>query len=240
MKKGFGHIVAAAVAALSIFVSCKDEAVVIPRAKLAQIYAEMLVTDQWIITTPNIRTIADTSLVYEPILEKYGYGSADYRKSVDHYMDDPERFARILRETGEILDARMQELEKKKAELELIEQKRKEAEKFRPDLKLDQNFPYLNGKPYVQYYDSLKVELDDLDIYRLVPVETADTLFDGIRIIVQEPDTLAVPGDTLSVEPVADSVRFKMPSLLKDTMSFRNDVKMLKVEGALENRYESK
>ena len=45
---------------------------VIPRAKLAEIYAEMLVTDQWITSTPGVRREADTSLVYEPILEKYG------------------------------------------------------------------------------------------------------------------------------------------------------------------------
>ena len=58
-------------------VSCrKDEAEVIPRSKMAEIYAEMLVTDQWITTTPGIRMIADTSLVYEPILEKYGRKSS--------------------------------------------------------------------------------------------------------------------------------------------------------------------
>ena len=70
---------------------------VIPRAKLAEIYAEMFITDQWISGTHSVRRQADTSLVYEPILAKYGYTSADYRRSVDKYMDDPERYGRILR-----------------------------------------------------------------------------------------------------------------------------------------------
>ena len=102
MKKCHRHIVLLMVVILSVFSSCrKDEAEVIPRAKLSKIYAEMLVTDQWITTTPGIRMIADTSLVYEPILQKYGYDSDDYRKSVDHYMNDPERFSRILRTSAE-------------------------------------------------------------------------------------------------------------------------------------------
>ena len=64
-------------------------------------------TDQWVTSTPGIRMIADTSLVYEPILDKYGYDSDDYRKSIEVYMDDPERFARIFRESGDIIEERL-------------------------------------------------------------------------------------------------------------------------------------
>jgi hypothetical protein len=59
---------------------------VIPRGTLAEIYAEMLVTDQWILDTPGVRMIADTSLVYAPILEKYGYSTEDYIYTVDIYQ----------------------------------------------------------------------------------------------------------------------------------------------------------
>ena len=98
VKKRSAYIVAMALSALIFLASCgTDEAEVIPRDDMSRIYAEMLLTDQWIINTPNIRLIADTSLVYAPIFEKYGYDTDDYRKSVDHYMDDPERFARIFR-----------------------------------------------------------------------------------------------------------------------------------------------
>ena len=107
---------------------------------MSRLYAEMMLTDQWILETPNARLIADTSLVYAPILEKYGYDAADYRKSVDHYMDDPERFAKILKGTGAILDARLAELELKKEELERLKKIRQEVEKFRPDVKWDEVF----------------------------------------------------------------------------------------------------
>lgn len=222
MKKCFGHIVAFAAFALILLASCKEEDKVIPRDKLARIYAEMLVTDQWILTTPNIRTIADTSLVYEPILEKYGYDSDDYRRSVDHYMDDPERFARIFRETDEILDLRIKELTQKKHEQEQLEKKKKYLEKFRKDLKLDEFFPYLHGKPYVSYHDSLYVEIDESNVYRLKPVSTADTLFDGVRIIIPETDTLA----TELAEPVSlklDSVRIINPKRSRKPRSLSNE-----------------
>ena len=71
MKSLLKHILP--LLAVIVFASCnRNEAEVIPRAKLADIYAEMLMTDQWISNTPGMRLIADTSLVYEPILQKCG------------------------------------------------------------------------------------------------------------------------------------------------------------------------
>ena len=94
---------------------------VIPRGELAEIYAQMLLMDQWIVGTPGARQIADTTLVYEPILNEYGYTKADYRKSVDVYMNDPERFSRILRTTVEIFDEMLKDLEVRKAEHDRLE-----------------------------------------------------------------------------------------------------------------------
>ena len=96
---------------------CKEEGVIEEDA-MAQIYAEMLLTDQWINTTPGVRTIADTSLVYEPILKKYGYTSEEYRRSVDYYLNDPRTYADIMKETVKILDARLAALNQKKALIE--------------------------------------------------------------------------------------------------------------------------
>ena len=74
MKRSLTYVLTVLALVVSLAVSCnKDRARVIPRSKLAKIYAEMFITDQWIQNTPNVRTIADTSLVYEPILQKYGF-----------------------------------------------------------------------------------------------------------------------------------------------------------------------
>ena len=191
----------AAFTAVFLLASCGGEKQkVIPRGKLAQIYAEMLMTDQWIMSNPGNRHAADTSLVYEPILEKYGYTSADYRKSVDAYMDDPERFSRILRTTSELLDKRLVKLQEIKEEMDRQEALKKLRESMKIEVEIDMGefFPYLREEPYVHYYDSLSVEPDSaLMVYRMKNIVRSDTLYEGVRIIVR--DTLAVT-DTLAVK----------------------------------------
>ena len=140
----------------------------------------MLLTDQWIVNTPNIRLIADTSLVYAPILGRYGYDAEDYRKSVDHYMDDPERFARIFRETGEILDAKMADLEARKAEMQRLEHLRVLAERFRPDVKWENVYRDT-------IYSGINMFLEQIYIGDTTAVEKADTvqleLVDTSRVV---------------------------------------------------------
>ena len=190
----------AALTAVFLLASCGEKDRVIPRSRLAEIYAEMLMTDQWIISNSGNRHVADTSLVYEPILEKYGYTSADYRKSVDAYMDDPERFSRILRATSELLDKRLAKLQEIKEEMDRQEALKKLRESMKIEVEIDMGefFPYLDEEPYVHYYDSLSVEPDSaLMVYRMKNIVRSDTLYEGVRMIVR--DTLAVT-DTLAVK----------------------------------------
>lgn len=183
----------------------RKEDKVIPRSKLAEIYAEMMLVDQWIMNNPGNRHIADTSLVYEPVLERYGYTSADYRKSVDVYMNDPERFSRILRTTAEILGEKLNALEDQKKEIEHQEALRKlrESLKIKVEIDMGEYFPYLDEEPYVHYYDSLAVEPDSLWIYRMRNIDRADTIYRDLRMVIldslQVRDTVTVK-DTISVK----------------------------------------
>lgn len=194
------------IAVLALLPSCrKGEGEVIPRSDLSKIYAQMLLTDQWILHTPNMRNIADTSLVYEPILERYGYDSDDYRKSVDFYMDDPERFARIFRETGEILNARLEELQAERERLARLEMLRKKAEEYRPDIEWELTVSD-DDTLSVSLPDSLVIERDSSSIiYRIAYVPRRDTVYKGVRMELQEPDILKTgthdPTDTLRIVP---------------------------------------
>ena len=195
--------------AVVVFASCssKDEAEVIPRNKLADIYAEMFMLDQWISDTPGMRLIADTSLVYQPILEKYGYDKLDYIHSVDFYMNDPERFARILRVTMDKLDKRTADLQKLLQQQQLEAEAARKLERFKQDYSFDEYFPYMADEPYVHYYDSLTVETDSFKVYRLVAIETADTLYDRLEMIVPSDslmicDTVPVTNTLSKVEKV--------------------------------------
>ena len=215
-------IMMAAIVALLSSCSDNDERKVIPRRQLAKIYAEMLVTDQWITSTPGVRLIADTSLVYIPILEKYGYDRDDYLKSVDVYMDDPERFSRILKKSAEIIGKKIED-----AEVRLAEYKRiAELPKIKVDIDYKEFFPYIKEEPYVHYYDSLTFEPDStLMIYRLVPVETRDTLFEGVKIIVKS--------DTLDIKDTLDKIVEPLPEKKADTLKVISATRLIKADNPL-------
>lgn len=235
MKRILQHILIVLAAALILAPSCKREgARVIPRSKLAKIYAEMFVTDQWIQSKPGLRTIADTSLVYEPILEKYGYDSEDYQYSIDHYMDDPERFSRILRSTAEILDKDIKALRKKQAEIKLHEEEKKEIAKF--EIEMFQFYDELISEDGLRgWSDSLDVVWDTIfNAYRFRRIPRTDTIYDGPRMIVKDTvvvtDSLAVADSLVLADSLkkADSLKVlpkQLPSVPKQQSSSQKTVK---------------
>lgn len=212
MMKHLRHILLISATVFLLLTSCKEEGKVIPRGTLAEIYAEMLVVDQWIVSEPSLRREADTSLVYAPILEKYGYTPEDYRVSVSHYMKDPERYSRILRTTSEILDSRLSVLKDEQSRLARIA----EIKVYVSDYNPEDYAPYL-GDCLIMYHDSLSFESDSATVtYRLVSHETSDTTFDGPVIVVRL-DSLAIGGDSTIVEDVQkDSTRNISKMEMKD------------------------
>lgn len=88
---------------LSSGCSRKDQ---IPRAKMAEINAELFIVDQWLDKNQIYLTAADTSLVYGQVFEKYGYTGDDYMKSLEYYSLDPDRYTRILKKSRMIIEKR--------------------------------------------------------------------------------------------------------------------------------------
>lgn len=236
MKKKFLHILALLVMTVTLFSSCqKEEGKVIPRSKMAKIYAEMLLVDQWLLMEPDARRRADTTLVYEPIFEKYGYDSEIYRRSIYKYLDDPERFARIFRTTIEIYDKRLKELNKLKDiydENLLLEKAR---EKYKVKIDIDDHFPYMFAEPFVHYYDSLGVQIDSATWeYRFTSVERSDTVYEGLKMIIRVDSTAVI--DSL---PKADSLVVSDSSAavdaVKDVPVKNVEVKLLKEKAPVNN-----
>ena len=196
------NIVLVSAFAVLLLAGCNEkDGKVIPRGTLAEIYAEMLVVDQWIANDLSLKRQADTSFVYAPILEKYGYTPDDYRKSVDHYMHDPERYSRILRTSAEILGERLSELKIEKARLDRIAG----IKVYESDLKPEDFALYLRDS-LIMYHDSLSFEADSLKmIYRLIPHETSDTVYEGVAMVIKV-DSLSVVADSLAA---VDSVAVK-------------------------------
>ena len=220
MKVRVAHILSVMAMLLILAGSSCSKAKVIPRGKMAEIYAEMLVMDQWILDNHRVRSQADTSLVYEPIFESYGYTTEDYRASVEHYMKDPERYSRILRRTTEILDGRILELK----EIKKAEDRRKAVKPYR--INPFRLYYHRSVQRLWEFGDSVSVEVDSL-----VPVleihfhETSDTTYDGLNMIIKI-DSLAVKDSLVEIDvpavkdsiSVADTVVSvaKESSLVKD------------------------
>lgn len=165
MKNCFRYILYAAFASvLLLFQSCKRDPGVIDDKVMAKIYAEMLMTDQWINTTPNVRMIADTSLVYEPILEKYGYTVEDYRYSVNYYIDHNDEFVEIMKQTVKLLDQRKAELEIEKQKAERTQKREELRKRISERSTIDDALLYVDDYPNdaYRYGDSLDVQWDTL------------------------------------------------------------------------------
>lgn len=184
----FRHILCVFAAVMTLF-SCSRDGV-IPEDDFAEIYAEMLLVDQWVISTPRVRTMADTSLVYEPILNRYGYTSEDYRRSMKAYLEEPEEYAKIFEQTKKILEDRLAQLHVRREELE----RQKEYEKYLEQFKVDMDFraaekaPYLFKEPETLPIDSVSVVLDTTDmVYDIIITRhEPDTTYDGVRVIVKK------------------------------------------------------
>lgn len=98
-------------AAIASIVACSGKrARVIPSDKLSEIYAEMFLVDQWIKADRHLNRIADTMLVYEPVFNKYGYTTEDFRHTVEVYRATPGKFAKVFNTTATMLRTRVNEL----------------------------------------------------------------------------------------------------------------------------------
>ena len=110
--KRYTLIVLMALLLLLSFGSCSRKGRVIPEKKLADIYAEMFLADQWMNTNYAYKRAADTTLFYEPIFEKYGYNLEDFNESMRFYVKKPDKYAKILKTAALKLDAQAKRLKK--------------------------------------------------------------------------------------------------------------------------------
>jgi hypothetical protein len=174
MKRLAVHTLALAVA-LSCLLACghgKDK--VIPRGKLSRIYEELYLADRWADSKSEYRVQSDTTDFYETILKSYGYTSADYRASVEYYLQDPERFSRILKKTAARLTEKSKELDTSADRIqkimEMLERAKGKAPKYGSltDVTLDSLMKFVFAGPgfrlegQVETQDSVQTRADSI------------------------------------------------------------------------------
>lgn len=231
MRDFFRYILAALVSSM-VLVSlqgCKEDGI-IEEDTMAQIYAEMLLTDQWINSTSGMRMIADTSLVYEPILRKYGHTSGDYRKSVDYYLADPEAYADIMTQTVKILDDQLADLNMRKAEIDAVKDRAKFVQKISRDLKLNDSLFVITRIHEEKFgaMDTLAVKWDSLSLrFNIIKVHV-DSLAVADSLIVA--DSLAVADTLPQIDslplPVLDTLKIPTVAKNKALRTLRNGARL--------------
>ena len=188
---------------------------VIPRNKMARIYAEMLLTDQWINDNWVQNRSADTSFVYRPILRRYGYDEKDWRKSVSKYIKDPDRYSRILKKSAAMLEAREKELRLRLDLINAAERLEQETAGFIPE-RLYWLAGMRNPDNFVEGGLVFYVDSVGGSEWRFDPYRGYDTLFAGPawKISLRDSvsiDSLSVSVDSLSVD--VDSLSVSVDSL---------------------------
>ncbi|MBO7641503.1 MAG: DUF4296 domain-containing protein [Bacteroidales bacterium] len=181
--------------------SCSRGRKVIPADRMARIYEEIMVLDQWIRLTGTEMRKADTSLVYAPVLARYGYTVEDYYNSVEYYFTEPAEFVEILEKVHDRLDSHIGDL--KLAEEGLT---RREARLREIAIRTDFHHAKLfDAADSLQWPKQVAVELDSLGVYDIRQA-IPDTVFEGPRFFLR--DSLSTVADTLSTaQSPADSAR---------------------------------
>lgn len=72
---------------------------VIPANEMSKIYYDMYVTDQCVDQVHSFRSAADSLDVYAGIFEKHGYTTEEFLSSLDYYIRNADKLARILKHT---------------------------------------------------------------------------------------------------------------------------------------------
>lgn len=90
------HIVFGALLLSLLLTGCGKEPQIIPQHKFGELYADMLLADEWVSLHPKTRRSTDTLLVYATIFERHGVSVEDVQVSLDYYLEDPLRYSRAL------------------------------------------------------------------------------------------------------------------------------------------------
>ena len=119
--KNLGRIACVLFAVVFSVTACGDRHGVIPEKKMEKIYSDLLMADQWTYLNDSYHSLADTTLFYQAVFEKYGYDVEDFRNSVSYYMKDPQRFSRMLKRVALSLESRAAKLKEPQVQAEPVE-----------------------------------------------------------------------------------------------------------------------
>lgn len=212
MKLKVGHIALAGLVLLLLLPGCGRRGRVIPAGKLAEIYVDMFLADQWVSDNYSTRRAADTCDFYGPIFKAHGYTFKDYDRSVNHYLQNPEGYSRLLEKSADILEKRIKSLKDEQTRREKVEElERYLRENLLPRLDFEKDDSLL-WRP-----DSLVVDSLAVDSLAVDSLAVADSLAAAM-------DSLAVSADTLAAAAHKPAPKAEAPVAPKSNISIKDSL----------------
>ncbi|GAB1373482.1 hypothetical protein MASR1M46_03620 [Bacteroidales bacterium] len=81
----------------------------IPREKMTRIVSEIYLSDKYMSSSTELSGGADSLLIYEPILNKYGYDTEDYLRTISYYVERPSKLRTIYTDAQNLLQKELAE-----------------------------------------------------------------------------------------------------------------------------------
>lgn len=89
------------IVSLLLFASCNQG--LIPRGKMSKIIADIYLSDKYLNSTMDMVSVADSTLLYEPIFNSYGYNTDDFLRTIAYYVERPAKLKSVYLKAQESL-----------------------------------------------------------------------------------------------------------------------------------------
>lgn len=96
--------------AVALLSSCGSEEVIIPASDMMSIYEDLFYIDQCVDMAPEVRLSADSLVIYQPIIESYGYTCDQFLEAIAQYKRHPKQFTRLMEGVRDDLRAQKEDI----------------------------------------------------------------------------------------------------------------------------------
>ena len=90
---------------LLVTAACHRGPKILDKSEFADLYADMLLADEWVRLHPETRRDADTMLVYAEAFKRHGVSPSDVKANLEYYLQDPLRYSRSMELTLKRLES---------------------------------------------------------------------------------------------------------------------------------------
>ena len=138
--------------------ACSRKPKILRQDAFGDLYADMLLADEWVKLHPEMRRDADTMLVYAEAFKRHGVSPEDVRASLEYYLQDPLRYSRAMAVTLKSLEQHAKVI---RDEIERTTDIRVFQQRFRKGAKLEEQWHPCYPDP--EAMDSVALRVPGLD-----------------------------------------------------------------------------